>query len=381
MGSIPAHAGKTVLLSLASSSATVDPRSRGEDYPTKVLGESWPGRSPLTRGRRFGGMVGFTRYGSIPAHAGKTGSPRASRVPAMVDPRSRGEDIAASGRSRSSRGRSPLTRGRPPPIWGTNTFNGSIPAHAGKTGRPQQAERVREVDPRSRGEDRTPVAVLAQGHGRSPLTRGRRLHRWARDPRRRSIPAHAGKTLAHEVARADGLVDPRSRGEDRDLVRRQRGGGGRSPLTRGRHGIWLRRDYWLRSIPAHAGKTVSSHGRSRAIWVDPRSRGEDHARADERPMLQGRSPLTRGRLGRPIEEVSLARSIPAHAGKTMRRARRCLGHEVDPRSRGEDCRTRPTRPPSVGRSPLTRGRPGHQRVRGEVEGSIPAHAGKTPPWQ
>ena len=70
---------------------------------------------------------------------------------------------------------------------------------------------------------------------------------------------------------------------------------GSSPLTRGKP--WKMGDNGVpyRLIPAHAGKTTSSHAAKHWRTAHPRSRGENLAmgKSDRRPS--GSSPLTRGK--------------------------------------------------------------------------------------
>ena len=69
--------------------------------------------------------------------------------------------------------------------------------------------------------------------------------------------------------------------------------------------------------------------------------------------------------------------IPAHAGKTPRRAGGSEIATAHPRSRGENTPF-PTDCVSVtGSSPLTRGKPVDEGFEGGHVGLIPAHAGKT----
>ena len=69
--------------------------------------------------------------------------------------------------------------------------------------------------------------------------------------------------------------------------------------------------------------------------------------------------------------------IPAHAGKTPRRAGQAWRAGAHPRSRGENVRALAFVVPIVGSSPLTRGKPWREHGRVDGDGLIPAHAGKT----
>ena len=70
-GSIPAHAGKPILNWFRSTKNEVYPRPRGEAQKARVHGLRAPGLSPPTRGSRPGLAQCSRGHGSIPAHAGK----------------------------------------------------------------------------------------------------------------------------------------------------------------------------------------------------------------------------------------------------------------------------------------------------------------------
>ena len=152
------------------------------------------GSSPLTRGKP--GISGFDglRCRLIPAHAGKTYRSGPSACGRPAHPRSRGENIADSAPDRSSRGSSPLTRGKP---------GGRV---AGLRG-------VR-AHPRSRGENGGHISAQLIGLGSSPLTRGKRGKDLLRAAASRLIPAHAGKTNRPELRGKSSGAHPRSRGEN-----------------------------------------------------------------------------------------------------------------------------------------------------------------------
>ena len=255
------------------------------------------GSSPLTRGKRVGGVERGGNMGLIPAHAGKTVEPGRRIRQLGAHPRSRGENAAAG-------------------------------AVAGRRG----------AHPRSRGENSFLVNATTYIKGSSPLTRGKRG--LAPDARacRRLIPAHAGKTPRRAWSWGRTRAHPRSRGENSFLVNATTYIKGSSPLTRGKRGLAPDARACRRLIPAHAGKTPRrawSWGRTRA---HPRSRGENCRSARRVPSARGSSPLTRGK---PARLSSGPHHSPAH-----------------PRSRGEN-RIRVTVTDSgPGSSPLTRGKQG-----------------------
>ena len=192
--------------------------------------------------------------------------------------------------------------------------------------------------PRSRGENKA-VSTLARKHvGSSPLTRGKPEYQFCEWLLRRLIPAHAGKTADHRSMPVKASAHPRSRGENIPDDGMDAMTLGSSPLTRGK----LRRNrvdrIGLRLIPAHAGKTGSSHVFS--------------------PRRSGSSPLTRGK--RPLERNTEmhTRLIPAHAGKTTRARCGSWSTPAHPRSRGENGKNAVLEIRELGSSPLTRGKQG-----------------------
>ena len=212
----------------------------------------------------------------------------------------------------------------------------SIPAHAGETVAPPACAIPLAVDPRSRGGDPLVTVPALPVTGRSPLTRGRRA-----GPRRRvagegSIPAHAGETPLQADGHALSEVDPRSRGGDPSRSKTGAPETGRSPLTRGRHQLGVCLFEHFGSIPAHAGETATAFVSAGFSQVDPRSRGGDSSRWRATNGRGGRSPLTRGRLCRSRPRGADHRSIPAHAGETSWPCAGRARRRVDPRSRGGD---------------------------------------------
>ena len=150
---IPAHAGKTSIMSPSLPEPGAHPRSRGENRLVPVSPHEHLGSSPLTRGKPISSLTPFTPTGLIPAHAAKTACGRADRIMSRAHPRSRGENLkvsalppatAAHPRSRGENaapaswscallGSSPLTRGKLAVEGEAVGVGGLIPAHAGKT--------------------------------------------------------------------------------------------------------------------------------------------------------------------------------------------------------------------------------------------------------
>ena len=134
-----------------------------------------------------------------------------------------------------------------------------------------------------------------------------------------------------------------------------------------------------RLIPAHAGKTIPALTVGEIAGAHPRSRGENLQDVIKARVAEGSSPLTRGKLGVYAEAEFTTGLIPAHAGKTRLILSIQNSPPAHPRSRGENRPGTSSGRPSIGSSPLTRGkRPHIRRFVGE-ERLIPAHAGKTLP--
>ena len=132
-------------------------------------------------------------------------------------------------------------------------------------------------------------------------------------------------------------------------------------------------------IPAHAGKTRRRASRRSSGPAHPRSRGENAPGVQAGTPQAGSSPLTRGKHVGEIAARDHRGLIPAHAGKTpivFEAANRCRAH---PRSRGENIVAIWRAIGKLGSSPLTRGKLEPGAAGPALEGLIPAHAGKTTP--
>ena len=213
--------------------------------------------------------------------------------------------------------------------------------------------------------------------GSSPLTRGK--PRRGKRPRGRQglIHAHAGKTT--EARRSPGRhrAHPRSRGENQANGLIVTPHEGSSPLTRGKHRIRIHLSGSDGLIPAHAGKTSLLRTYLMRNRAHPRSRGENLHACIPDDYQPGSSPLTRGKpLGR-VRDSMRARLIPAHAGKTRPYDLLRQHHWAHPRSRGENNEIKDRLNAIAGSSPLTRGKREISQDEFNRRGLIPAHAGKT----
>ena len=112
----------------------------------------------------------------------------------MAHPRSRGKNAQLIREEVAEAGSSPLTRGKRQLPCPRSSFQGLIPAHAGKTpSQPPRSDR-HAAHPRSRGENWVTSHTCCDTAGSSPLTRGKRDLAEESGMREGLIPAHAGKT-------------------------------------------------------------------------------------------------------------------------------------------------------------------------------------------
>ena len=231
--------------------------------------------------------------------------------------------------------------------------------------------------PRSRGENRVGARARVFPPGSSPLTRGKRGRSSPRRPRRRLIPAHAGKTSMSITNTRRGRAHPRSRGENPGRQEDPGAHIGSSPLTRGKPQQAESQASRRGLIPAHAGKTATGCEFVERVMAHPRSRGENLKPFPPAPERAGSSPLTRGKPGQHPLAKRPPRLIPAHAGKTSTVTRSLASRAAHPRSRGENESFATVDVLSVGSSPLTRGKRACGDAALHEVRLIPAHAGKT----
>ena len=133
-GLIPAHAGKTPSTGACRGRWRAHPRSRGENSMRSSAASLRVGSSPLTRGKQCETRHTHMCTGLIPAHAGKTAVMSLWDYMTWAHPRSRGENLSFTFLCLLFPGSSPLTRGKPAGRDVCVNVRGLIPAHAGKTG-------------------------------------------------------------------------------------------------------------------------------------------------------------------------------------------------------------------------------------------------------
>ena len=252
-----------------------------------------------------------------------------------------------------------------------------IPAHAGKTSGRSEAPLQRATHPRSREENIDAWQLPERHVGSPPLARGKPQQGRESSDCARLIPAHAGKTSAILCGALARAAHPRSRGENVFFVSPARAANGSSPLTRGKPDALPHAGGCERLIPAHAGKTGPQADRPDRLGAHPRSRGENFGVEEDSGLIDGSSPLTRGKRRMTTMSAGPTRLIPAHAGKTPAARRLRTARRAHPRSRGENPMRFGKTDIITGSSPLTRGKPHHRRQSARHRRLIPAHAGKT----
>ena len=155
-GNIPAHAGKTAAAFLNPSPAAEHPRARGENAGVQLENLLIPGTSPRTRGKLALLQKLVQHIRNIPAHAGKTVGLTIWRSMNQEHPRARGENSSQVDHRNDPKGTSPRTRGKQGVDWRQSHTEGNIPAHAGKTPAVYPTEIASMEHPRARGENPPP---------------------------------------------------------------------------------------------------------------------------------------------------------------------------------------------------------------------------------
>ena len=218
------------------------PRSRGENPPKTRPTRSAPGSSPLTRGKHAPVWSAHAGHGLIPARAWKTGPTPTRAKPSKAHPHSRGENTARAIALSVPCGSSPLTRGKRAGGVMPAGIGGLIPAHAGKTTAASTGRRTSRAHPRSRGENTEYACTISSSRGSSPLTRGKRRRLQLAGQLPGLIPAHAGKTQSMRAPSHHHGAHPRSRGENSPSAPASQPAEGSSPLTRGKQSFvrWTR---------------------------------------------------------------------------------------------------------------------------------------------
>ena len=274
-------------------------------------------------------------------------------------------------------GTSPRMRGKLPRYNSAPCRFRNIPAYAGKTGFCMIEKLGLTEHPRVCGENRTCYGGTRYSSGTSPRMRGKRCPTPPRRPRRRNIPAYAGKTSPNPQSDSPLSEHPRVCGENGLALRGGDSTPGTSPRMRGKPHRHRYPTHHPGNIPAYAGKTVL---RITAVPEDaehPRVCGENVILFCTAYGSHGTSPRMRGKRGGAAGSVLLERNIPAYAGKTNMFAITPMVSAEHPRVCGENPRGALRGAAAHGTSPRMRGKPLPISPRRYVARNIPAYAGKT----
>ena len=132
-GLIPAHAGKTYGCRTRGRRLRAHPRACGENFIVRICPALIRGSSPRMRGRLPIVAKGAAETGLIPAHAGKTSILSAAATSTRAHPRACGENRSQPSEISALTGSSPRMRGKQAADLEQSVGAGLIPAHAGKT--------------------------------------------------------------------------------------------------------------------------------------------------------------------------------------------------------------------------------------------------------
>ena len=172
-------------------------------------------------------------------------------------------------------GSSPRVRGKRPrralPLW----RYGLIPACAGKTTIRPSACIALSAHPRVCGENRNSNGMSSPACGSSPRVRGKLDRLSMLRGRQRLIPACAGKTISALFSYFFRWAHPRVCGENKFCPPMDPAYPGSSPRVRGKQGSCRGRCWFVRLIPACAGKTHGSAPGSADSAAHPRVCGEN----------------------------------------------------------------------------------------------------------
>ena len=171
-GIIPAHAGNTYPYVLPPCSQRDHPRACGEHSERRYCRVTLTGSSPRMRGTRGKIERHALRRGIIPAHAGNTIMMGMASLMSRDHPRACGEHRPISQSGIPERGSSPRMRGTPESYRSRSKLSGIIPAHAGNTFDTWGIAICPRDHPRACGEHLYPPFDRCAPSGSSPRMRG-----------------------------------------------------------------------------------------------------------------------------------------------------------------------------------------------------------------
>ena len=374
---IPARAGKTAPPNASRNPPGAHPRACGENLTKRPLFHPEAGSSPRVRGKRDDGEAVQVDVRLIPARAGKTYLWRSTNEHGRAHPRACGENIPRPPQSIRSRGSSPRVRGKPREEAATIDMGGLIPARAGKTPLLHLRMLALWAHPRACGENEAGDEKGAVFEGSSPRVRGKQRNRPHQGRTGGLIPACAGKTHTRAQLGPPPPAHPRVCGENCTQPSPPWPLMGSSPRVRGKQEGAGGEPCRVGLIPACAGKTGSPASLTSGGRAHPRVCGENEGALRSVLARWGSSPRVRGKLT-PITIVAIpTRLIPACAGKTVRDRSRAAADRAHPRVCGENALVVWENVEGAGSSPRVRGKPIRSFTASRTLRLIPACAGKT----
>ena len=211
---IPALAGKTRQRRRAARLSTAHPRAGGENHRAPRRGRRGAGSSPRWRGKLKHDTTISRLQRLIPALAGKTLVLRPFTADRPAHPRAGGENSGVFWNVKRRSGSSPRWRGKRARLRRSRIRVRLIPALAGKTSDRQGSRPGLRAHPRAGGENLCAPIGYVPVSGSSPRWRGKRSTGHGQDIDAGLIPALAGKTSLHDLARAAREAHPRAGGEN-----------------------------------------------------------------------------------------------------------------------------------------------------------------------
>ena len=356
-GITPAHAGKTPIGALRTSTSGDHPRACGENRVLRLCAKVNAESPPRMRGKRSPVLSYSCQRGITPAHAGKTSFGRRASCRLWDHPRACGENIVENRANEIVSGSPPRMRGKLVSVSIEVLKGGITPAHAGKTQYPNRQRQSAWDHPRACGENSIGYPCSGFTSGSPPRMRGKLAVYLHGVDAAGITPAHAGKTRAVRVKSPRRLGSPP----------RMRGKLYSHRLPANHRGI----------TPAHAGKTLSRPGTPTEGRDHPRACGENRSGYSTPRKHRGSPPRMRGKLLSQSPAALRAGITPAHAGKTSKKQITCLASRDHPRACGENHFSHQEIPLELGSPPRMRGKRKRVDAGVPIPGITPAHAGKT----
>ena len=215
----------------------------------------WAGSPPHTRGKEAANETAKTGTGITPAYAGKSSVLTWASSSSGDHPRIRGEKEFAQNMIEKGQGSPPHTRGKDSASIAVLQIWGITPAYAGKSPAQVRLLRCKRDHPRIRGEKKVRTASWVKKRGSPPHTRGKGDQGQDVSVPSGITPAYAGKSASRNWLMSMDMDHPRIRGEKQRAYREANREKGSPPHTRGKEGSLQYGDLQQGITPAYAGKS------------------------------------------------------------------------------------------------------------------------------